>query len=433
MKTIIAFFFAVFFASTSLAQDQIQQTPPSVQTDTTSGWQLVFSNPRYSIGELQYFPENTVYATAYNGSIKLLMRSFDGGINWDTLTTPIPIGITYFISLLVGFSVPSSQNVVWKTTDGGGSWVAHDRNSISHGPIAFANKDTGVIFSASTMAITTDAGETWKEIFPPNDIDKHDASFADSKVGYAVGSMTGIAGHPTWPDAGYCQKTTDGGATWSQVYTGIPHYLYCCKAINQNIVIVGGTEGTIGRSIDGGNNWDTIKLNDNFPLIDHISFYDSLQGMISCYKNTTEGIVYATSDGGKTWHLQIMPKPPILLSVQMITNNIALTCGGGNIYRTTNGGNFSSVTQHTMDFHVQTFPNPSTGIVTIQYQLPISQSVSFSFYNLQGVTVGSIDRGMQNLGSYQVTFDGSALSNGVYYFRLTTPQNSYTGSFTIQK
>jgi hypothetical protein len=117
----------------------------------------------------------------------------------------------------------------------------------------------------------------------------------------------------------------------------------------------------------------------------------------------------------------------------MPNDSIAFVYSGGNIYRTVTGGNFSSVSQHTIDFQVQTFPNPSTGLITIQYQLPTAQLVSLNFYSVQGTTIGTIDSGIQNSGMHQVVFDGSALANGAYYFRLTTPQDFYAGSFTIQK
>src|SRR4051812_40729563 len=114
MKNTIFFFLLAFCADISLAQVDTakqQQPPPPPLSDSTSGWQLVFSNPDYTIVGLQFFPENTVYAIAYNGSERLLMRSFDMGNSWDTLPTPIPIGIGYFTSPQVGYATPSSPNV----------------------------------------------------------------------------------------------------------------------------------------------------------------------------------------------------------------------------------------------------------------------------------------------------------------------------------
>ena len=433
MKTIIAFFLAVFFTSASFAQDSTQQqTQPITLADTTSGWQLIFSNPHYKIGHLRYFPPDTVYATASADGNLFLMRSFDKGLTWDTLPNPIPLGYLYFTSSMIGYSSGASSTV-WKTTDGAKSWVAHDKNSVSGGPIVFANADTGIVFGSTSMARTTKAGETWIEINPALGANMEAGAFGSSLVGYGVGDT--YSPTPDKLNIGSCQKTTDGGATWQPVYTGLANvYLYCCTALNDQTLIVGGTLGAIGKTTDGGNTWDSIVTGDQNRLYRTISFADSLHGMIAGASSTSSGIVLSTIDAGKTWTPQYLPNPPQFTSVTILNDSIALVCGSGNIYRTTVGGNFSSVSQqHTIDFQVQTFPNPTSGSISIQYQLPSAQSVSFAFYNVQGMTVGNINAGMQDVGTHLVSFDGSSLSSGAYYFRLTTPVDFYTGSFTIQK
>jgi photosystem II stability/assembly factor-like uncharacterized protein len=440
MKSFIAFILAVFFASSALAQDQTQQqTPPSVQTDTTSGWQLVFSNPKLSFGYLQFLgngiESGVVYAGASNGTNNVLFRSTNMGLTWDSLSTPVPGGPIDFATPLIGYAGSSpGVNVVWKTIDGAQSWTSYPRNSVAEGPIAFANNDTGLIFGPCCMARTTDAGNTWMEIIPPTDVVKYGASFADSKVGYAVGSLSDdLPSHPNSPPAGYCQKTTDGGATWTQVYTGMPHYLRCCKALTPNTLVVGGTERAIGRTSDGGITWDTISIGDQYSLYQSVSFSDTLDGMIVGYATTTSGIILATSDGGKSWQRQYAPNIPPLLGVLRLSDSVAIVCGRGNIYRTINGGNFSSVKNNSYDFQLQIFPNPATSIVTIQYQLPTTESVSLTIYNIQGNIIGSINPGIQNAGNQQATFDTSGLPNGAYYISITAGGNRQTGSFTIQK
>src|SRR5436190_15591415 len=112
MKTYIAFLFSAFFSSGVFAQNQIeQQTPPFPQTDTTSGWKLVFSNPNYGFGKFIYFggENNICYAWAGNGTNNFLLRSLNKGITWDSLAI-VPKGIVCFTSPLIGYSVPSSPN-----------------------------------------------------------------------------------------------------------------------------------------------------------------------------------------------------------------------------------------------------------------------------------------------------------------------------------
>ncbi len=429
MKTIIAFFFAAFFAGASLAQDQIHQQIP--QADTTSGWKLVYSNPHYGFGKLIYFggEVNICYAWAGNGTNNFLMRSTDKGITWDSLSQ-VPKGIIYFTSPLVGYSTPILQNIVWRTTDGGTSWTPHDRKSVAFGPIAFADKDTGLIFGVCCTARTTDAGETWKELPFSYNIQKFDASFTNSKVGFAVGSTGSFQGHPDWPDAGFCERTTDGGATWTQIYSEIPAYLYCCQAIDEKTLVTAGAEGFIGRTSNSGTSWDTIRFGlPNLPVFESVSFANPRHGFIV----GTGGRILESTDSGKSWHQQFIRSTDWFRSVVMINDSIALVCGGNDIYRTTTAGNFSSVSYQSYDFRLQIYPNPADRVLNIQYQLPSVSIVLINIYNIQGRLVGTVNSSIQSADIHQAQFDASSLSSGAYTCRLTAGQNSQTISFTIQK
>ena len=428
-------------ANVIFAQDQNQQqVPPSVQADTTSGWQLVFSNPRFFIGGFQYFPDNVVYATASvdNGAKLLLMRSYDLGITWDTLPNPIAGAPVYFTSPMIGYAGGrETDKLVWKTIDGGMSWKSYSEGFEATGFFLFPTKDTGLIISSGNYARSIDAGMTWNQLYPPNDISKNDGSFADSKIGYVVGNTTGMLGHPDWKSAGYCQKTTDAGATWTQIYTAIQADFECCQALDVNTLYVGSSESIFAKTNNGGVTWDSITIAGTNAGFHNISFINKKHGLMvggDVLNHFHFGIIYSTNDSCKTWQQQYLLNPPVFNGVQMLNDSTALISGAGNIYRTTSGGKYSSVAQqHTIDFHVKTYPNPSTGLVSIQYQLPTHQSVSLIFFSVQGDMIGTINMGLQNAGGHQTQFDGSLLASGVYYFRITTSQDYYTGSFNIQK
>jgi len=63
----------------------------------------------------------------------ILLRSTDAGLTWDSLPTPIPSGIPYFITPLFAVSSAASQNGVWKTTDGGKHGHLMIRKSVADG------------------------------------------------------------------------------------------------------------------------------------------------------------------------------------------------------------------------------------------------------------------------------------------------------------
>jgi len=68
----------------------------------------------------------------------------------------------------------------------------------------------------------------------------------------------------------------------------------------------------------------------------------------------------------------------------------------------------------------QNYPNPFNPSTTISFALHSSGRVSLKIYNVLGQQVAVLLDGVKSAGVYKVTFDASALSSGVYFYRLST-------------
>ena len=68
----------------------------------------------------------------------------------------------------------------------------------------------------------------------------------------------------------------------------------------------------------------------------------------------------------------------------------------------------------------QNYPNPFNPSTTISFALQTSGRVSLKIYNVLGQQVAVLVDAVKSAGIYKITFDASALSSGVYFYRLTT-------------
>ncbi len=81
-----------------------------------------------------------------------------------------------------------------------------------------------------------------------------------------------------------------------------------------------------------------------------------------------------------------------------------------------------------LELSVSNYPNPFQQATTIQYQLHENEEVTLSIFNTKGQQIASlVNSEAQNAGQYQYTFDAYALSEGVYFYRLHTSTQEWSG------
>lgn len=64
------------------------------------------------------------------------------------------------------------------------------------------------------------------------------------------------------------------------------------------------------------------------------------------------------------------------------------------------------------------YPNPFNPITTISYQLPKSEFVNLSIYNVAGQLVETMVSEYKNVGYHSVIWNASGIGSGLYFYRI---------------
>jgi hypothetical protein len=81
----------------------------------------------------------------------------------------------------------------------------------------------------------------------------------------------------------------------------------------------------------------------------------------------------------------------------------------------------------------QNYPNPFNPSTNIKFSIPSSGFVNLSVYNLVGEKVGEIVNEILTEGEYDINFDASNLSSGIYIAKLSTENYNQSIKMTLLK
>ncbi len=87
-----------------------------------------------------------------------------------------------------------------------------------------------------------------------------------------------------------------------------------------------------------------------------------------------------------------------------------------------------------VDFSLnQNYPNPFNPTTAIEYSLPQDGHISIRVFDLLGQEVKTLVNEYKFAGEHQIQFDGSNLSNGVYFYRIIMDDNIKTKKMLLMK
>ncbi|MCP4580814.1 MAG: T9SS type A sorting domain-containing protein [candidate division Zixibacteria bacterium] len=81
----------------------------------------------------------------------------------------------------------------------------------------------------------------------------------------------------------------------------------------------------------------------------------------------------------------------------------------------------------------QNYPNPFNASTTVSFEIAHTGDVNLSIYNLMGQKVETLVEGNLNAGYYNITWNASEYSSGIYFYKLTTNTKTLTKRMTLLK
>ncbi|MDQ3020974.1 MAG: T9SS type A sorting domain-containing protein [Bacteroidota bacterium] len=401
---------------------------------------------------------NTAFVTG-GETINATYKTTNGGTNWIQLNTSIfrpfwSICAKDANTVFAGDDGTGGRINFYKTTNGGINWTLID--SIS-GVTAVNNGFRGIRFSNSIPSFgiayaegnngdfyiykTRDGGNIWtRSLIPgyPGYRITGGLNVIDSLF-YAFGTFRG-------PPSMII--TTDGGVTWNLRNVDLPsggNNVTRGLAFNENkLTGIAGSSSTpsIARTTTGGLNWLEIDVGN--IVINHLGpIMRWIEGTNICYLTAKEpsligGVmsgVLKSTDGGLNWTPMTTSDLGIIyMDTKRIGSNIygysistlPGAFGGNLVLKVTDAiVGINQISELVPDGYnlSQNYPNPFNPITVIRYSLIENRFATLKVYDMLGNEITTLVNEKQNAGTYEVDFDGSNFSSGVYFYKLLVDGN----------
>jgi len=88
---------------------------------------------------------------------------------------------------------------------------------------------------------------------------------------------------------------------------------------------------------------------------------------------------------------------------------------------------------HPSSFELSAYPNPFNPTTTLSFTLATPQDVTLALYDVQGRMAQERLNGRLDAGSHDITVDGSALTSGIYFARLSAGTQSRVAKLVLMK
>lgn len=276
-----------------------------VTTSLKGSWAVMASPTNQSINGVYFVDAAQGWIVGGGG---IIYKTINGGTSWTLQTSGITTSLNsvFFTSTTNGVSVGSNGKIL-RTTDGGSTWSSITSNTTNNlFDVYFTDANNGWAVGGQYVVLkTTNGGVTWTISSIDNAASTYDyyseVQFTDANTGYVSGGKSDYS-------EGFVRKSINGGTTWSNSFSQTNgSFMNGLSFINSNIGWIGGAIAGSApyaqKTSDGGANWSNISFS-GLNMIDPVKalyFIDVNRGWIIASNNFMGNSIYSTRDGGNTF------------------------------------------------------------------------------------------------------------------------------------
>ncbi|MGE5811030.1 MAG: T9SS type A sorting domain-containing protein [Ignavibacteria bacterium] len=385
---------------------------------------------------------------------------------WNEISKPYRI-FSFNLNSTVIYGLSSNDSIFY-STDSGENWIPKSKpwgkitSFTGNDRYLFAGDTSGIIYRCPVES------NSWAGVFFASE--EIDHLYSDNNSVFAVfyyySSIFGI------PPEGYIYRATANGDNWTKIHTGgtIHNLLYSHGILFS--FFTGGSPDHINfwqeYSTNNGTTWasiagfstfikDIFYVNNKFYASANNEFYESTTGKswnikpIEDFKNIylsdicfNDTFFFAASD-------------KLFLSINfndwkavddLLSGGKELTINKDYLFvhhvqtGTTRRYNLDQITavesgkgkNIIKDFRlIQNYPNPFNPSTVITYEISSTELVSLKIYDLLGREIETLVNEEKDPGRYETEFNGSNLSSGIYFYRITAKGFSETKKMILMK